>query len=199
MTEKNKVIRIFEPFILGFCKCGCNQEISVRTKHGDLARFKHNHSQRGITNSMYKNGFWTDKKGYVHVYAPNHPNRPKRGSNDKHSNHILAHRLVYEHYLFILFDEEVFIPDEYHIHHIIPVKEGGSNALVNLQLVTHEEHRKLHKKDFSDRFCVLCNSNKTSINKKNNSIWYKFQGGYICVRCYCINKKIEETNKRILR
>lgn len=131
----------------------------------------------GENNPQWKGGKpRQDKDGYWYIFNPNHPNH-------NIDNRIAAHRLVYEHYLSILLDEEVFIPRNYEIHHITPVKEGGTDALINLQLVTHEEHRALHSKDKSTRFCSLC-GNKTYINKKGHENWFVYQKKHICKKCY---------------
>lgn len=148
----------------------------------------------GENNPQWKGGKPKyDEDGYCRIYKPDHPNRNSE-------NRIFAHRLIYENYLSILFDEDVYIPNKYEIHHIKPIKEGGNNALINLQLVTKSEHQKLHKtKDMSDRFCLICKS-KTYKDKKGNEHWRKYENGFLCKKCfYQLNNpnKSIPVNKRI--
>lgn len=163
------------------CKCGyCSEIIFLRDKTGRLRKYKKGHRTKELrSKSVVYQGYKKRKSGYIQIKSYDHPNKDG-------DNYVLQHRLIYEHYLKILFDEDVFIPREYEIHHIIPVKQGGSNALINLQLVTHDEHRALHKKNMDDRFCLLC-GNKTRIDKKGHEHWYNYKDGFICHRCY--NKK----------
>lgn len=191
-----KVLFVGKPFILGICKCPCGESISVRTKQRLLQRIKHGHNWKIRENNPSKKGaksiHWTgglidDGDGYMLVYSPNHPNKNAIG-------YVRQHRLIYENYLSILFDEEVFIPKGYNIHHIIPIKEGGTNALINLQLVTQKEHMKYHpennKKDMSNRTCLSCGSNTTYVTKKENwPVWYKHRDGFLCKKCGDLERK----------
>lgn len=162
------------------CGCGrCNEKISPIDKKGRPVRFKKNHTNRGKHHYNWKGGRY-EYDGYWYVKRPEHPYCDSRG-------YVQEHRLVYEHYLSIILDEDVYIPKSYEIHHIIPVKEGGTNNILNLQLLTKSEHTKLERtKNRSNVSCLLCNSNKTLIRKnRNNAIeWYIYKDGYICNRCY---------------
>lgn len=119
----------------------------------------------GSNNPNWKGGIKRDE-WYYRILKPEHPNADNQG-------YVAHHRLIYEHYLSIIFDEDMFIPKEYEIHHITPVKEGGTNALINLTLMTRGEHQRHHTlgnrnnrgkhKDLSDRKCFRCGTNKTPI------------------------------------
>lgn len=49
-------------------------------------------------------------------------------------------------------------------------------------------YHKGRKKDYSNRFCLLCNSNITGKNNKGCFNWYKFNNGFICSKCYNRNR-----------
>lgn len=113
-------------------------------------------------------------RNYIQIKSYDHPNKDG-------DNYVFQHRLIYEHYLKILMDEDVYIPREYEVHHID--KNRHNNALINLQLVTHDEHRSLHKKDTTNQYCVLCNG-KTRIDRRGYEYWYVYGDNYICHKCY---------------
>src|SRR5580765_7294467 len=125
------------------CECGCGQP--TRFYRGRYNRYILRHSNRGMKmkwnrkgeNNPNYNGGTFIKNNYLCVKKPNHPFCDTQG-------YVKQHRLIYEHYLYILTDEEIFIPKTYDVHHIIPVKQGGINALINLELLTHSEHFRLH-------------------------------------------------------
>jgi hypothetical protein len=195
MTEEVNIIKIFEPFMLGKCRCGghCNEDMRIRNKRGFLKRFIKGHNGRGNTNPLHINPLKLDKhpnwKGgrtangvYSMLKVPDHPYGDKQ-------RYVMSHRLVYEHYLLILMDEVVFIPPEYDVHHIIPVKKGGTNALINLQLMLKSEHTRFHRTiDMSGRACLLCGS-KTTALFCGRPHWMRFGDGFICMRCWKQNHR----------
>lgn len=118
----------------------------------------------------------TTHDGYILLKKSDHPNRNS-------DNNIQEHRLVYEHYLKILFDKDVYIPKEIEIHHINENRQD--NSLINLTPLTKEKHNKLHHiKDMSDRYCLLCDSNETYIDKNNYQHWIKYNNEFICKSCF---------------
>ena len=103
-------------------------------------RFGEKHPMFGKTGNKspnYKGGTRIQNKVYTQILKPEHPYCNSIG-------YIQKHRLIYENYLSIILDEEIFIPKNYEIHHIIPVKEGGTNALINLELLPKAEHSRMH-------------------------------------------------------
>lgn len=46
MSVDSRVIRIYESFKLGFCKCGCKKQIAIRNKMGKLSLFCKGHNER---------------------------------------------------------------------------------------------------------------------------------------------------------
>ncbi len=165
------------------CACGCGQLRFLYDKKGKLRTFINFHQNRGINHHNYKNGIHTDRRGYKHSRNWDHPHHNPIG-------YVPVHRLIYEHYLSIMMDEEVFLPRKYEVHHIIPVtKEHCDNSLINLELLTHQEHMSRHKsKDKSNRMCVKCGSGIT------NDKWYgNEKDGWKCNKCYL--KEYKRRNK----
>ncbi len=166
------------------CKCGhCNEVKPLMDKWGDPHLFVKGHSKRCENHHNWDGGNYVDQFGYTHVKNLDHP----LGNGRKY---VKKHRLIYEHYLSIILDEEVFIPKKYDIHHIIPLSKGGTNALINLQFMTKEEHTRIHRlgkryslKDHSKTICLICNK-KTYVDKKGRLKWMKYEDGYICFNCY---------------
>ncbi len=202
MTETVKVIRIYEPsFVLGTCQCPCSTEIDIFSpkskgrKVGYLRRFLNSahalkaRNQSGENNSQWKGGEPVqDKDGYWLIYSPDHPYRNSR-------NKVFLHRLLYENYLSIIFDEQVYLPQGSEIHHINEDKED--NSLINLKYMdTRKEHRQEHRINYDGIKCKTCGTYETSIRKENGRPrWVGDEvNGYNCELCekkkyYIENKK----------
>jgi hypothetical protein len=157
----------------------------MRSRTGELA----NNYKGGETN--------TGNAGkYKGILSPNHPFKDKRG-------YVLKHRLIYEHYLKILFDEDVYIPPTHDIHHIIPVDEGGTDTLINLTCLSKAEHRRRHIKDMTGIICSICGSDKTLMIKYADDFirpkWFgNKEKGFICSKCHDKDPIVKEraTQKR---
>ncbi len=157
------------------------------------------HYNQGINNPNYgKRGSespaWKGKhnisnnRDYIIMYKPDHPYCDSKG-------YIPEHRLVLEHYYTILSDYPVFInPKIYDVHHIDGNKKN--NNYWNLQLLTKSEHARITiktrvikgiktiKKHNGNTFCLICKSNKTKYSNRGYEMWFKYENGYICRRCY---------------
>ena len=163
------------------CQCGCglfrDRITGYRRRYYIVNHDKKGKEYiKGSNNPNWNGGIFIDKFGYVHILRPDHPNSDNRG-------YIKEHRLIYENYLSILFDQDIFIPKNYDIHHIN--ENTSDNSLINLQLVTRSEHTTIHNlKDHSETICLLCKSDKTNKKENGRPHWFIFENGYICQSCY---------------
>lgn len=177
-----KIIKKYEPFVLGFCACGCGEDIEIRGSRNGLKRYKHGHAGKGkhyTKNIIHKNrkGWYINEQGYKILFIPEYPNTDKQGR-------IREHRYVMEKYLgrYLTADE--------HIHHIN--RDKLDNRIENLQIISNSQHISNHmkgnqygKKDMSGRVCSLCNSDKTRINKNGTPEWRLDEdGNWLCKNCY---------------
>ncbi len=194
MTEETRVIKRFKPFILGFCICGCGNEIKIRTTKGLLKRFEIFHgTPKGINHYNYKKGWWVSRRGYIVIRKKGHPNADKNGN-------IFAHRWIMSEWL-----ERPLTKDE-DVHHIDGNKQN--NLIFNLQLIDHTYHSYIErKKNMSERFCLLCGS-KTTFKKKSKSkklnlskvpCWNRHpitKEKWICTNCYRkLKRQMKKKNK----
>ena len=116
-------------FVLGKCKCGCNEDIPIRSKLKRLQLFKHGHNATGENNYAWKGGRNTNGIGYITIYSPNHPYRDKRGR-------VYEHRLIMEQHL-----GRYLLPTEL-VHHKNEIVTD--NRIENLQLMSKKEHQQHH-------------------------------------------------------
>lgn len=116
------------------------------------------------------------KKGdYDYALVPNHPKATKNG-------YVLLHRVVMENAIGRLLTE-----DE-EVHHMD--KNKHNNSISNLQLLTKEEHRKLHtsekKRAYIELICPICG--KSFIIPENKSFLVKKDKNYTCCCKHCGGK-----------
>jgi hypothetical protein len=124
----------------------------------------------GKNSYLWKGGKRLTKFGYIEIYVPNHPNSNANG-------YVVEHRLIMEKHL-----GRYLEPYEI-VHHKNEIKDD--NRLENLQVVTHQEHSRIHFMIKEERVCILCNSDKTYVRKESGlGHWYKHNDGYICHKCY---------------
>lgn len=155
------------------CECGCGQNVNYD-------KYKPRKYIRGHWLKKDGNPNWTGgiyrTQNYIMISKHDHPNVDSRG-------YIMQHRLIYEHYLKILFDEDVYIPRNWHIHH--ENEQVDDNRLINLTCLSHKDHLTIHiQKDMSNRQCELCGSKKTSIRNNGRPIWFATESGFKCNNCY---------------
>ena len=126
--------------IIKTCECGCGQEVTYNKYR--LRRFISGHQFKIFKNTTYifgdKNNLWRGGIRYRHgyIYKKNYTH-PYKDSD----NYVATHRLIYENYLSVLLDEEIFIPKVFEVHHINGIKDD--NRLINLELLPGKIHRQL--------------------------------------------------------
>ena len=132
---------------MSLCKCGCGQITKIYRKKPNQFLIGHNsklltgplNHNYGKNMSRENNPNWKGgiikEYRYIKIHKPDHPN-----SNS--SGYVYLHRLVYEHYLKILFDEDVYLPSEVEIDH--ETNDPGDNSFINLNCFTKSEHTKIH-------------------------------------------------------
>lgn len=151
------------------CACGCGEIIPSINLKGKPQLFKYNSHRKGENNSQWKGGRYLSR-GYWLMLKPDHPFCNEDG-------YVLEHRLVMEQYLGRYLEKwEV-------VHHINGIKTD--NRIENLKLLnSNTEHRQEHRKDMSDRVCLLCGAETTYINPKTgNADWARYEDGFICKKC----------------
>ena len=185
MTERVKVIRVFESFILGVCKCGCGGELkSVRERCKSILRFYLQYHYK----IPKKN-----KLEYRRVYRPDHPYADSKGC-------VRYHRLVMEEKLGRYLEPWEVVD---HIN-----KDRQDNRPENLRLFSsNSDHIQNHKpiEDFSGRQCRECKSFKTSMVKRKRNTWRpgwygNKEKGFLCISCYhkAHYKKKKNKNQSLL-
>ena len=176
------------------CACGCGGILTRCGKNKDLKprEFIFNHhmnldefkvDKKGEKGNNWSGGEYFHKKdGYWYVKKHDHPNAQKDG-------YIRKHIYIFtEHHKCCMLKWGV-------VHHINEIKTD--NNLDNLQGMMKKQHGVYHhsgkpkpKKNHGNRICLLCDSKTTLINKKEgHEIWYNYEGGFICMKCYKKTKR----------
>lgn len=161
------------------CKPDCPAMIRAWGRFGNPLKYKKGHYPSGKDHHCYKTGIHKDKDGYILENAPDHPFRNA-------NNQVRQHRLVYEHYLYILFDEHIYIPQDIHIDHINGIRDD--NRIINLRPISPADHNSYHKKKYgsnprcSDPECK--SPNETYMRKNGYPMWIVDKlGNVFCNKC----------------
>ena len=150
-----------------------NKGMKGIVKYSEETKLKRKGMFTGDKNPAWKGGRFTEKRGYVNVWVPDHPYANKSG-------YIREHRLVMENHIgrYLTKDEVVHHKDE----------NPSNNDISNLELyeknITHLVENHL-KKDMSDRVCIRCNRSHEQLTKKLNFgvRWNKMHEGWLCSSC----------------
>lgn len=177
MTVDSIIIKQFKPFIMGKCRCGCNEDIPIRS--GDyLQKYKRYHGIKGKNSNLWKRGLSRDKDGYLLIILPKHHFADSQGR-------IRLHRLVYE-----IAYNCILLP-WIEIHH----RDGNldNNSISNLIPLSKREHGIISStRNMDDRVCLLCGITQKERTGANKRRWYNYKDGKICRKCYKreLNKKL---------
>lgn len=188
MVIEYSVLHQFKPFILGYCNCGCGENLkNLKNKEGKIIKYIQYHSIKKLRYSRrlastYKNGRII-RSGYRKLLIPNYISSDKQGYVNEH----------------------VYIYEQYHkccmlkwgdVHHIN--KNKLDNKISNLQGMMHSKHIKFHmegnnygKKNINGRLCSKCGSTKTYITKRGCHHWLKDgKNRWLCIKCWRSNNKV---------
>lgn len=161
--------------------CECNNKdcfIPIINTQGEFARFKHGHhayNKKGETSSNWKGGRYKNNDYWL-LRIPDYFSSYSDG-------YVLEHVYNYQEY------HKCCMLSWGVVHHIIPIKDGGSNLPWNLQGMMQYKHISIHhKKDTSDRRCSnpKCKSPTiTYIRKSGWANWHRDdKGNWLCHNCY---------------
>lgn len=181
MTEEHKVVKRFESFVLGFCRCGCGTEIKIKgEKTHYLIRYIRTHAQRGRkgrSSNGYKNGI-SYRGDYKLLFRPHH-------------KYIFGGGYVLEHRYIIELQLGRYLTKTEVVHH--KDKNPKNNDLSNLELLDSQgNHMSIHnpKIDMSGRCCHKCGSYKTKIEKEYNTPhWHYIENNLWCHSCYSSERR----------
>lgn len=169
------------------CGCDCGEMIPNYDKYGRPRRFKAGHfftmpinlgrklteehkkriGRSGEKNWNYRGGRSLHSGGYMRLNLQNGKKDPR----------VLEHRIIYEkHYKCCLLSW-------IQIHHKNHNKKD--NRPENLEPLTAKQHAQKHRKDMSDRLCIVCDSGNTLIYK-GRPVWRRHpvtKQKWVCNKC----------------
>ena len=174
IIEDKRILKVFPSFLLGKCRCGCNEDVELRDTNGMLRRYIAGHHAKMENNYFWQGGVRIDKDNYVLVKKRGHPNADGQG-------YIRLHRLVMSEHLGRPLEKEE------EVHH----KDGNTfnNDISNLELLDHSSHSSISAtKDHGDRNCFDCGTNKTYMKKDSRTgefypSWYALGDKWLCRNC----------------
>jgi hypothetical protein len=167
------ILKVFPSFILGKCRCGCNEDIPIRSTTRFLGKYKFGHNFTGKNNPSFNNGV-SNNREYIIVYDPSHIHADSKGFVRRNIKVFTDHHRC------------CLLPWS-RIHH----KDGNkkNDDISNLEGMTWRQHGQHHnpRQDHSDKRCIYpnCpNPTKTLLDPNGSPHWYNWNGGKICHHCY---------------
>lgn len=128
-------------------------------------------------------------KNYWYLYIPNYFSADKSGS-------VREHIYFYQEYHKVCVLKWAVV---HHIDHVTPTY--CNNMIWNLETMMRGEHVGMHKKgnkngkkDMSNRFCLLCGITQKERKDIIKNIWYRYENGLICRRCYRRKRPLQAPN-----
>ncbi len=120
---------------------------------------------------------FTEVKGYIVVYNPDHPNA-------NHHGYVLEHRIVMEKKI------GRYLESNELVHHINGDKHD--NRPENLMIVSRKYHPSLHETPKEDKNCKLCGKKILAVRKNGTTFgikqWSKFI--YCSKECSGISRRV---------
>ena len=136
-------------------------------------------------NSHYHGGRKKEGYGYILVKSKGHPRQNNHG-------YVREHILVFQQY------HKCCVLKWGNIHHINGIRDD--NRIQNLEGCSERQHNFKHRKDMSNRSCLICGSKTTRERNiggiKPVSEWNRYNNGFICYTCHY---KIRNAKKSLLR
>ena len=119
------------------CECGCRTLMPFIDKNARCNKYIKGHhwylpKYKGMNNHHWKTGRILHYKGYWSLYLPHNYKANKKG-------YVIEHVYFYEQY------HKCCVLPWGVVHHITPVKDGGSNMPWNLRGMMKQDHDKLPK------------------------------------------------------
>ena len=135
-----------------FCSQKCHYEFKKTSMKG---KGNHQYGLKGRLNASWKTDKRITNNGYLKIYKPEHPLSDRDGR-------ILEHRYLAEKYLakpedLIYFNGKYILNPNLDVHH--KDKNKLNNDLNNLQILTRNDHMKLHG-EFKHRKFIIINKCK---------------------------------------
>jgi hypothetical protein len=185
IIESHKVLKVFPSFILGKCRCGCNEDIPIRSTGRTLAKYKFGHNFVGKNNPSFNNGV-SNNREYIIVYDPDHVHADSKGFVRRNIKVFTDHHLC------------CLLPWS-RIHH----KDGNkkNDDISNLEGMTWRQHGQHHnpQQDHSHKRCKDpdCKTpNITRLDKNGSPMWYgSNEDGWLCRKCYNKHWMRKKVNK----
>lgn len=129
-----------------YCSKECHRLAKIEYMRGEK---NHQYGLKGNKNASWKSDKKITNYGYVKIRCLDHPFKDCDGF-------VFEHRLIAERYLLneensIEINGKRYLKEEYAVHHLDGNKQN--NVLENLQVISKQEHSKLHSLERAKKIC----------------------------------------------